>query len=307
MSRLLPCLTFLLFFVTAHAAEPKTVRLLTVGNSFSQNATRHLGALAKAAGNTLIIHRADIGGSPMQQHWDKAQLHEKNPKDPAGLYNTKKSLKQALQAEPWDYITIQQASIRSHDIDTYRPYAAQLKDYIHRYSPKAELLIHQTWAYRIDDPRFSTKKPLPGAPLTQAEMHEKLTHAYRTIAAELGLRLLPVGDAFHMADTDPAWAFVPDPTPFDPKTAKRPALPNQKHSLHVGWIWKKQKDGTIKLMMDGHHANTAGEYLGACVWYEVMFKESPIGNPFLPKGLSAEDAKYLQETAHKAVSKAQQQ
>ena len=45
----------------------------------------------------------------------------------------------------------------------------------------------------------------------------------------------------------------------------------------------------------------AGEYLGACVWYEVFFGESPVGLAFIPKGLDAEFACFLQETAHEAV------
>jgi hypothetical protein len=53
--------------------------------------------------------------------------------------------------------------------------------------------------------------------------------------------------------------------------------------------------------MDGHHANMAGEYLGACCFYEVLFGQSVVGNTFVPKGLSEEDAKYLQQAAHEAV------
>src|SRR5712691_4803753 len=45
------------------AEKAKTVRLLTVGNSFSQNATRFLGDLVAAAGNVLIHHQAVIGGA----------------------------------------------------------------------------------------------------------------------------------------------------------------------------------------------------------------------------------------------------
>ena len=29
--------------------------------------------------------------------------------------------------------------------------------------------------------------------------------------------------------------------------------------------------------MDGHHANTAGEYLGACVFFEVLFGKASSG------------------------------
>jgi len=69
----------------------------------------------------------------------------------------------------------------------------------------------------------------------------------------------------------------------------------------VGWRLTKDKDSNPKLTMDGHHANSAGEYLGACVWYEVLFGDSAVGNKFIPMGLAKDDARFLQETAHKAV------
>jgi hypothetical protein len=279
----------------------KTVRLLTIGNSFSANATRHLGDLVKAGGHTLIHRSLVIGGSSVQVHWDKAMLHEKDPKDAKGLYTFKQGLPQVLAADKWDYVTIQQASIKSHDLSTYQPYATQLRDYVKKHAPEATLLVHETWAYRKDDPRFSVKAPKPGEPRTQQEMYEMLGNAYRTIAKELGVAIIPSGDAMYLADTDAKWGFQGVDAKFDPKAAKNPALPAQTHSLHVGWNWKK-KDGKTTLGMDGHHANMAGEYLGACVFYEVLFGESAVGNSFVPKGLDAEYAKFLQETAHKAVA-----
>src|SRR3954447_16561669 len=88
--------------------KSKTVRLLTVGNSFSQNATRYLGDLAKAKGHTLIHRPLAIGGASMEVHCEKARLHEKDPRDPRGLYG-KKSLREELTSEAWDFVTIQQA------------------------------------------------------------------------------------------------------------------------------------------------------------------------------------------------------
>lgn len=184
------------------ASPTKTVRLLTVGNSFSNNATHYLEDLTRAAGHVLVHHRAAIGGGTMAQHWEKAQQHEQDPQDLRGLYTTQRSLKQELLAEPWDYITIQQASIRSHDIGTYRPYARQLYDYLRQHAPQAEILVHQTWAYRTDEPRFAVASPAPGEPATQEAMYRGLSKAYATIAAELKARRIPVGDAFYLADTD---------------------------------------------------------------------------------------------------------
>jgi hypothetical protein len=285
------------------ARHAKTVRLLTIGNSFSGNATRHLGQLVKSAGHVLVHRSAAVGGASLELHWTKAERHERDPKDKDGLYSNGKSLKQELAREPWDFVTIQQASIKSHDVATYRPFARQLADYIHRHAPQSQLLLHETWAYRCDDPRFSVAKPAPGEPTSQEAMYRGLSSAYRTIAAELGARIIPVGDAYYRADTDPTWGYRPDKS-FDPKKAQPPALPNQDHSLHVGWRWVKRKDGKQLLQMDGHHANLAGEYLGACVFYGVLYDESPSDLSFVPEKLDADYARFLRQTAARAVQDA---
>ena len=289
----------LLFCVSSCAGEAKPVKLLTIGNSFSANATHYLGDLAKAGGHTLVHQPLVIGGASFQVHAEKAQKHEADPKDKAGLYTSGRGLKENLELQKWDYVTIQQASIKSHDFATYQPSAGWLRDYVTKHAPQAKLLVHETWEYRKDDSRFTKPSDKPGEPKTQEEMYTGLRSAYDKIAAEFNASIIPTGDAFHLADTDAKWAYQTDTT-FDPKTARQPALPNQAHSLHVGWQWKK-KDGKTTLGMDGHHANMAGEYLGACVWYEVLFGESAVGNIFIPQGLDPKDARYLQEAAHRAV------
>lgn len=292
----------LVWLAAGFAAEPQTVRLLTIGNSFSRNATHYLGDLASAGGHKLIHRPIVVGGASLQLHAEKFQKHELDPNDKAGCYTNGRSLKQELAADRWDFVTIQQASIKSHDIETYRPFAGQLRDYVKKHAPQAKLLVHQTWAYRCDDPRFTKPSGKPGEPPTREAMYRMLSSAYRTIAAELGARIIPVGDAFDLADRDAKWGFRPD-TKFDFKNVRPPALPKQTHSLHVGWQWKKGKDGKQTFGMDGHHANTAGEYLGACVFYEVLFGESVAGNRFVPKGLDPAYAKFLRETAHLAVAR----
>lgn len=292
----------LLVQATSFAGDTKTVRLLTIGNSFSRNATNHLDDLAKAGGHTLIHTPIVVGGASLELHSERALAHAKDARNKAGLYSNGRSLVQELKAEKWDYVTIQQASIKSHDFSTYQPHAGRLRSLIQEHAPTARLLVHQTWAYRKDDPRFTKPSGKPGEPKTQAEMYAGLTHAYTMLAKELGAGLLPVGDAFYLADTDPQWAYQTD-TAFNSKTARHPALPDQKHSLHVGWRWKKGTNGRNTLGMDGHHANTAGEYLGACVWYEVLFGESPVGNSYIPDQTDPAYARFLQETAHRAVMK----
>ncbi|MFM9965602.1 MAG: DUF4886 domain-containing protein [Planctomycetaceae bacterium] len=91
-------------------SNAKTVRLLTVGNSFSANATHYLGDLAKARGNVLIHRPIVVGGASLELHWSRAALHEKDPQDAAGLYG-KRSLKQELVSEPWDLEAIRKVDL----------------------------------------------------------------------------------------------------------------------------------------------------------------------------------------------------
>lgn len=285
------------------AAQPKHVKLLAVGNSFSGNASKYLKDIVAASGNKLTFGHASIGGCPLEKHWGLVEAFEKNP-DAAGnrpytglTPGTKVSLKELLASEKWDVVTFQQASIKSFQVETYQPYANSLAAYARKHAPTAEIVVHQTWAYRADDPLF--KKDLP-----EAQMYEGLRSAYAKTAGEIGARVFPVGDAFERARIDPAWAAAfPDPK-YDYKDPVFPALPDQKHSLHTGYSWNKPKDGgkpTLKL--DGHHANAAGQYLGGAVWFECLYGQSVVGNTFVPAGMSKEDVAFLQKVAHETVQK----
>ncbi len=287
--------------------DGKTVRLLTIGNSFSANATRYLSDLAKANGNGLIHRPIVVGGASLELHAGKLQANERDPQDKAGLYSNGHGLKEELKSDHWDFVTIQQASIKSHDLATYQPFATQLRDYVRLHAPQAKLIIHQTWEYRVDDPRFTKPSGQPGEPATQEAMYRGLAAAYIAVSKELGIPRIPVGDAFHLADADPKWAYRA-PAPFDPKALQSPTLPDQTHSLHAGWSWKAAKgapkDAPKTFGMDGHHASVAGQYLGGCVWYEVLYGESVVGNTFVPAGIEPEYARFLQDTAHRAVAEA---
>lgn len=275
------------FLFTAQAAQH--VRLLAVGNSFSGNATHYLPDIVKAAGQELTLKQIYIGGCPLEKHWKNAEAFQHGSTDKFARAWTN------LTAEPWDFVTLQQYSMFSYKIETYRPYAQQLHDYIKAQAPKAEILIHETWAYREDDPLFK-------AGFTQQAMYGSLRKAYATIAAELGCRIIPVGDAFQNARGDAAWKGVfPDPN-FDYKKPLRPTLPDQRHSLNRGYAWAQGKDGAWSLKMDGHHANATGEYLAAAVWFEFLFGRSVVGNTFAPKELKAADIAVLQRIAHQTVT-----
>lgn len=298
-------LLFLVSFALPGEAEDptaKTVRVLTVGNSFAENALTYLPRLAEAAGHTLVVGKANLGGCTLERHWRHVTAYQANPDDPGGspYGNGQHSLDGLLRKEKWDYVTIQQVSYRSHDTATYHPYAENLCAYIRERAPQARIMAHQIWAYRIDDPRFVPKNE-GIEPHTQVEMFTQVRRAYHSLADRWDLGIIPSGDAMFLADNHSFWGYQPDKT-FDFENAAPTALPNQDHSLHRGWFWKKQDDETRKLHIDGHHASDAGKYLLGCAWFEALFGEDVTTNPFVPRGLDAEYARFLRETAHQAVT-----
>ncbi|MES2694351.1 MAG: DUF4886 domain-containing protein, partial [Verrucomicrobiota bacterium] len=229
-------------------AEAKTLRLFVVGNSFSNNATRFLPELAKEGGHELIMGKAQAGGCSFERHWNATEALLANPDDPKAKIYSGKSLHEHMGTKTWDVITIQQYSLHSTDPATYQPHARKLYAHLKKMQPGAEIVIHQTWAYRADADKFGQVAPKKGA-ANQREMWERSRAAYGELARSFGVRVMPVGDAFWRVDSDPVWGFKPDKA-FDPKTAVAPALPDQTHSLHVGYRWSAEK----KLGKDANHA-----------------------------------------------------
>lgn len=283
------------------AAEPASkLRVLVIGNSFSGNALKYLPDIVNAAGCTLEVKHLSVGGSPLELHWGKAEKALKDANDVEARYGDGGkggSLLDAFASGPWDVVTCQQYSRAAHDPATYRPFADRLVALIRERVPQARICMQQTWHYRVDDPRFGSgpKNDLPSS----EEMHRRVRAAYTGVAQELKLEIIPSGEAFWLADNDPAWGFKPDAA-WTSKGAVFPSLPDQRHSLHVGWSWS-EKDGKKTLGFDGRHAGRAGEYLAGCVWFEALFRRSVVGNSFKPKEIDAEDATFLQRVAHRAV------
>jgi hypothetical protein len=198
----------------------------------------------------------------------------------------------------WDYITIQQVSHKSYKPESFYPYARELYDYIRKYAPKATIVIHETWAHRIDCPRTKQWNLPPAA------MYEKLHANYAKVAKELGVDVIPVGTAFENAKKLPLWDYQA-PENFDPKTLVYPAkLPDQSKSLHSGYSWATdKKDKTKKYVrMDGFHAGRPGEYLGGLVWYEFFFHKDARAITYMPKGMTEEQAESLREVAHQTMA-----
>lgn len=136
----------------------KTINVLSIGNSFSQDAQRYLHELAKSEGVPMETVNLYIGGCPLERHFRNMVGDRRDytlQVDGHHAEGFSMSIDEALTARNWDVVTLQQASHFSYQEDSYFPYIEELADYVRSMCPKAKILIHQTWGYETGSERIA--------------------------------------------------------------------------------------------------------------------------------------------------------
>ena len=125
------------------------MKVLSIGNSFSQDAHRYIHAVSKSYGKEIYTVNLYIGGCCLERHVSNIDSGVADYDYEVNGENTgrKVSLEEGLKAEEWDIITLQQCSAFSGRVPTYLPYMPRLAEYVRKVCPKAKIYIHQTWAY----------------------------------------------------------------------------------------------------------------------------------------------------------------
>ena len=173
------------------------MKILSIGNSFSQDAHRYLHEIAKHNGEELKTVNLYIGSCFLRKHYlnmlenSKAYSFEFNGKG-TGIFV---SIKEALMSDDWDYVTLQQASRFSGEFDSYTPYIEKLAEYVRTYCPKAKLLLHETWTYE------NGAKSITNAGYTSYDdMYFSLKAAYERAAKLISADgIIPSGTAMRLA------------------------------------------------------------------------------------------------------------
>ena len=174
------------------------MKVLSIGNSFSQDAHRYLHELAKHNGEQLKSVNLYIGGCSLRTHYinmleDKpSYVFEFNGQNTGLLV----SIKQALISDEWDVVTLQQASIHSVKYDSFSPYIEALADYVRKYCPHAKILIHQTWAYEDGSERLANFQEFENAKQMLSVIVENYEKACKLINAD---GIIPCGEAMMKA------------------------------------------------------------------------------------------------------------
>lgn len=185
---------------------PEFVKILCIGNSFSQDATYYLYDIAESAGVNLIVGNLYYSGSSLQ-------IHESNAKKNLKAYTYQKwtssemeseknkTMKEVLLDEDWDYITFQQSSENSGLAATYQPYLNNLIDYVKSVSknPNVKFALNMTWAYSSD----SVNEGFANYNHSQFNMYRSIVEAYKQALEETEIDILiPCGTAIQNARTN---------------------------------------------------------------------------------------------------------
>ena len=275
-----------------------SLRILTIGNSFTDSLTACFPQVAASAGCALRLDRANFGGCELRRHWSYMEAEEAFA-DCRIYQGGSRKLRRILADEPWDVVTIQQASHESWRPETFQPYADRIAAYVRRHAPGAELVIQQTWSYRSDDPRL-----LPGGEwgIDQEEMYRRLTENYRRLAQNLGVRMIPTGDAVQLARRAQGdRAFCPYPQELL-QTLRWPDLPPQAGAVVGRCFWERDEGGHWRLRRDLIHLNCRGQYLQACVWFAFLFERPVAEITWVSENLDVDDAAFLRAVAAAAVA-----
>lgn len=138
-----------------------TLKLLAIGNSFSQDAFEHLYIICKDAGiENVILGHLYIGGCSLEKHYTKMSGDLADYTFYLSDSETQKMVSQGaataltgIQYTDWDYITLQQNSAGSGLADTYSPYLENIIEYVKQNvtNDSFKLFWHMTWAYQGDE------------------------------------------------------------------------------------------------------------------------------------------------------------
>lgn len=169
--------------------------VLSIGNSFSEDAQRYLHHIACADGVELTTFNLYIGGCPLSLHYRNMLTDERAYDLEMNGERTgfRVSLKEALLNRDWDVVTIQQVSSEAPYYDTYQPYLNAVVECVRQCVPKAKIAVHQTWAYEQGSRRLNEELGYAD----HRDMFNDIKLAYQDAAEEIKADfIIPSGELF---------------------------------------------------------------------------------------------------------------
>jgi hypothetical protein len=270
--RFIAIIPFFFLIASLSVQAQEVIKVLAIGNSFSEDALEeHLYQLSAAAGDSLVIGNAYIGGCSLEKHRDNADTDAAAYEYRKIVGGTKtntggKTLLSILQDESWDYISVQQVSQLSGMYDTYFPFLTELIAYVKSHVAEGSnptLILHRTWAYA----KSSTHGGFVNYNNDQGVMYGAIVSATNKVLADVAdlVFIVPAGTAIQNG-----------------------------RSSSLGDVFCR----------DGYHLQRPlGRYTAACTWFEKLTGKSVVGNAYIPAGLTSFEISIAQNAAHYAILK----
>ena len=266
-------------------AKDDTFNVLMIGNSFCYYYVEELyGMLTTAGYKNVNICNVYYSGCTLKKHWTWWKNGESNyfyyTTDENGRAEVKQTnLEYCLSQQNWDIISLQEGSAKIYKnsvsmgehFNNSKPYLDELWSYIKEQFPMSRYLWHGIWTYQVGYnigtyQVTSSQQQKDDLKLTQ-EFANTICNAYN----------------LEMVNTCDAWQIVRDGG-YDNLCARTSKNNGEGDYYH---------DGDIG----------GGQYLNACVWFEIITGQSCVGNTFRPKYDLDPNITYeaLQQAAHQAV------
>ena len=132
------------------------MKILFIGNSFSQDACKYISGVFEGAGLSADTYNLCISGCTLVRHFNNMRscaceymLEKNGEKILDGV-----SLEYGLGLEKWDVISFQEASVRSTDYTAFMHHLEALIEYAKEKCPDAKIALHETWGYESHTDRI---------------------------------------------------------------------------------------------------------------------------------------------------------
>jgi len=282
--------------------DDEEFNVLFIGNSYSFYWPDELEKLLTAAGyENVMVCNIYHSGATFEQHWTWHQ--NKETEEEFYIYRSGKEQKvwedvvldECLSYANWDFISFQQSNRYVNNSTSHRASIAnwlpQLYSYVYAMFPDATYFWQQNWSHSAGKDSYET-----------TEKTEKYLQWHREeallVCADWGFINTPLGNAWKDLRYDPLFYSHSGDYIND----------NPTKSFHT----RIHSNGEVINSDLSHDGDIGGgQYLNACVWFEMLTHKSVVGNSFVPVyhheesgkdyTFTAEQIEKLQNAAHKAV------
>ncbi len=168
------------------------MKILAIGNSFSEDATYYIKKLADSARVNVTVVNLFIGGCSLETHSNNIKNDSASYRyELNGEYTDRRvSVKEALCEEKWDIVTVQQVSYLAGVYESYDVHFKTVLACIKQYAPQAKIYFHETWAYEFDSTHWAFER----FNYNQKEMVSVIENVVPRICKENGnLPIIPSG------------------------------------------------------------------------------------------------------------------